>query len=63
MNNIKHIFFVGAFRDNEVDKNHPFINTLDKIRKLNPELNTLRIEPIDTLDVNKFISDIPDSEL
>jgi PAS domain S-box-containing protein len=49
------IFFIGAYRDNEVDAAHPLKFTLDKIQKAGTIVNQISLSPLELNDVNQLI--------
>ena len=55
--NLDNIFFIGAYRDNEVDETHPFKFTLDKIRQAGIIVNQISLSPLKLNDVNQFIAE------
>lgn len=50
------LFFIGAYRDNEVNKSHPLMRTLDEIQVLNP-IRSISLQPLHVNHVNDLISD------
>jgi len=54
---IKHLFLIGAYRDNEVDKAHPTIITIEKIKKEGGVVEDIVLSPLDENTVNELISD------
>ncbi|MBF0361798.1 MAG: AAA family ATPase [Oligoflexia bacterium] len=56
---IKNFFFIGAYRDNEVDKSHPLFSILKEISNIeNIKLNEISIEDINCLVADSLKSDI-----
>ncbi|MBW4630854.1 MAG: AAA family ATPase [Iphinoe sp. HA4291-MV1] len=55
--NNQYLLFIGAYRDNEVNANHPLILTLDKIQKSGTIVNFLHLYPLDLQNVNQLIAD------
>lgn len=53
---IKYLYMICAFRDNEVDKNHPLTITLDAIREAEVQLNTILLTPLLSSQVNLLVS-------
>jgi PAS domain S-box-containing protein len=57
MNNNGYLLLLGAYRDNEVSPAHPFILTVDELRKAAIAINTITLAPLDAGDVNHLIAD------
>ncbi|NOQ14825.1 MAG: AAA family ATPase, partial [Methyloprofundus sp.] len=53
---------LGAYRDNEVDQHHPFILTVDEIKKAGMEVPNLILKPIQLNDINQLLMDMLKSE-
>lgn len=51
----QYLFFIGAYRDNEVNKSHPLMRTLDEIQVVNP-IRTITLKPLHVNHVNDLIS-------
>ncbi len=55
---LKHLLFIGAFRDNEVDASHPFAITLKEIEEEQQiEIKPLILEPLALSHMNQLTSD------
>lgn len=54
--NIKYLFFIGAYRDNEVDSVHPLRMTLDLLRK-SIEFKEIHLTPLYIEHISQLISD------
>lgn len=52
-----YLFFIGAYRDNEVDSNHPLMLALDEIKKEGTLINAISLLPLDMSSVNRLIAD------
>ncbi len=50
-------FFIGAYRDNEVDATHPLITTLDQLREESVTINQIALKPLAFEDMNQLIAD------
>ncbi|MBI4815563.1 MAG: AAA family ATPase [Deltaproteobacteria bacterium] len=64
----KHVLFIGAYRDNEVDDAHPLHVATESMRSDGAKIDTLRLGPLDRADVERLVSDAlgshtPSSEL
>lgn len=53
----KHFFVLGAYRDNEVSATHPFIMTLDEMRKENVRITSLVLKPLNIGDLTQLVAD------
>ena len=53
---LRYLVFLGAYRDNEVDKNHPLIKTLDKVREVR-ELKEISLGPLQAEEVCELTAD------
>jgi predicted ATPase/serine phosphatase RsbU (regulator of sigma subunit)/tRNA A-37 threonylcarbamoyl transferase component Bud32 len=54
---IRHLFIIGAYRDNEVDSSHPFIMTVDELKKAKATINTLCLANLQKGDINQLLQD------
>jgi len=54
---IKYLFFIGAYRDNEVDITHPLSMTLDLLRKSDVSIKEIHLAPLYVEHVHQMISD------
>jgi predicted ATPase/signal transduction histidine kinase len=52
-----YLLMLGAYRDNEVSPVHPFILTVEEIRKANAIVNTITLAPLDLADTNHLVAD------
>jgi PAS domain S-box-containing protein len=52
-----YLLLIGAYRDNEVFPTHPFILTLDEIRKARATVNQITLAPLDQASLNRLIAD------
>ncbi|MFZ4558324.1 MAG: ATP-binding protein, partial [Pseudanabaena sp.] len=57
MNDKGYLLMLGAYRDNEVSPVHPFILTVEEIRKANAIVNTITLTPLDLADTNHLVAD------
>jgi predicted ATPase/two-component sensor histidine kinase len=53
----RHLLLIGAYRDNEVDANHPLVRKLEAIRKTDAKLQELVLLPLRVGDVETLIAD------
>ncbi len=64
---IKYLFIIGAYRDNEVDESHPLIHMLNKAKEIRGKINQIILSPltlpnVEQLIIDTFKSTKPDSE-
>lgn len=57
------LFFMGAYRHNEVDSSHPLSKLIDKIQEENGPLAEIRLEPLTDADCHEMVAYILDSSL
>ncbi|MGZ5076805.1 MAG: AAA family ATPase [Methylobacter sp.] len=57
------LFFIGAYRHNEVDGSHPLSKLIRKIRDNNGPLSEVRLEPLTGADCHEMVAYILDSSL
>ncbi|MEH2213726.1 AAA family ATPase [Nostoc sp.] len=57
MADTKHLFLIGAYRDNEVNSAHPLMLTLNDIQKTAATINTITLAPLSQLQVNQLVAD------
>ncbi len=56
----QYLFFIGAYRDNEIDATHPLMLSLSKI---NVDIKTITIAPLSLSHINQLIADALSSTL
>lgn len=56
--NIKYIYFIGAYRDNEVDDTHPLINIINEIQNSEKNVEIIKVRNLGLEDINSLISDV-----
>jgi predicted ATPase/transcriptional regulator with GAF, ATPase, and Fis domain len=54
---IRHLFLMGAYRENEVDAGHPLRRTLRALESSGVELNCINLAPLELPDLTQFICD------
>ncbi|MCC3414063.1 MULTISPECIES: ATP-binding sensor histidine kinase [unclassified Microcoleus] len=57
MSDNSYLLMLGAYRDNEVSPIHPFILTVEEIRKANAIVNTITLAPLAFNDTNHLVAD------
>ncbi|MEH2378845.1 MAG: AAA family ATPase [Nostoc sp.] len=57
MADTKHLFLIGAYRDNEVNPVHPLMLTLSEIQKTAATINTITLAPLSQGQVNHLVAD------
>lgn len=53
----KQLLFIGAYRDNEIDSNHPLLINLRKIEKCGTRVNRISLSNLDFANVNLLLAD------
>lgn len=53
----KHLFFIGAYRDQEAGSSHPFITTVEELQKSGARVTSLTLNPLSQEDVCRYIAD------
>src|SRR5713226_481067 len=54
---VRHLFLVGAYRDNEVSSSHPLMRTLGAIRKAGARMQEIVLAPLGLDDVGRLVAD------
>lgn len=54
---LRHLFFVGAYRDNEVDALHPLTQTLKRLEKTGTVIHTMSLRPLAPEYVRQLVAD------
>jgi PAS domain S-box-containing protein len=54
---IRYLFIIGAYRDNEVDSVHPLMLSIEEIRKSDTTINTISLEHLSLENINQLISE------
>jgi PAS domain S-box-containing protein len=54
---VRHLFVIGAYRDNEVDAAHPLARKLEGIRKAGASINEIKLAPLSQQNVAQLITD------
>ena len=52
-----HLLIIGAYRDNEVDATHPFMLSLDEIRKSRTPVTMIELGPLDKDNTRQLVAD------
>ncbi len=55
--NAEYLLIIGAYRDNEVSPGHPFMITLDNIRKAESVIHEINLQPLNEFHLNRLIVD------
>ncbi len=53
----KHLLFIGAYRDNEVDQRHPLLEVIENIKKEGSIVSRLELKPLNLESVQVWIAD------
>ena len=54
---VRHLMLIGAYRDNEVDSNHPLVRKLEAIRSAGGRVQDIILAPLGREDVEQLIGD------
>ena len=54
---VRHLMLIGAYRDNEVDSNHPLMRKLETIRKNGAAVQEIVLAPLVRKDLERLIGD------
>jgi len=54
---MRYLFLIGAYRDNEVNPTHPFIITLEQVQKAGAIVNQITLSPLTLEQVTQLIAD------
>ena len=54
---IQYLLIIAAYRDNEVNANHPFVMTIEELRQQQAAINTITLDNLYPQDVNALIVD------
>jgi len=54
---VRHVLFIGAYRDNEVDPTHPLTRTLEGLRAGGAKIQNIVLQPLTQNDVSDLVSD------
>ncbi|PZO35581.1 MAG: hypothetical protein DCF19_23600 [Pseudanabaena frigida] len=57
MQNSGHLLLIGAYRNNEVSKSHPFMMTIDDLVKMGTIVNTITLQSLSLDDTNQLVTD------
>jgi len=54
---VRHLFIVGAYRDNEITPTHPLVRTLAAVRSTDTPVHELELRPLRPKDVAQLVAD------
>jgi PAS domain S-box-containing protein len=54
---LRHLLLIGAYRDNEADRNHPLMRKLDAIRRLHGSVGQIVLQPLSHSDLQQLVAD------
>lgn len=57
MGDQRYLLLLGAYRDNEVSPVHPFILTVEELKKAGKTVNTITLAPLTFDDTNQLVAD------
>ncbi len=52
-----YLFFIGAYRDNEIDNSHPLAMFLERINKAGTKISSLLLSSLEFINVNQLLSE------
>lgn len=52
-----HLFLIGAYRENEVESNHPLMVTVEAMRKAGANMSSISLSPLRLEHCNKLVAD------
>ena len=52
-----YLLLLGAYRDNEVSPVHPFMLTVEELKKMGKTVNTITLSPLEFEDSNQLVAD------
>jgi len=61
--NLKHLSFIGAYRHNEVEQNHPLAIMIDKIKSYGKVIKEFNLDNLTLNDVNCLVADTLHSDI
>ncbi len=59
----KHLFLIGAYRDNEVTEAHPLSLMFDQVRAFGVEINDITLSPLGYQDLQQLVADSLESSM
>ena len=59
----QYLFLIGAYRDNEVSPSHPFIVTVEELKKQGAVINNIKLEPLELNSIGELIVNTLNSNL
>lgn len=54
---LKYLFIIGAYRDDEVSLDHPLTSALQQLRKQQVKITEINLLPLGLLDIQKLLAD------
>ena len=54
---VRHLMFIGAYRDNEIDSSHPLVRKLEAIHKAGATVRDIVLAPLSCEDLARLITD------
>ncbi len=55
---LNYFFFIGAYRDNEVDQSHPLMKTANTLSRTDIQIDTVPLAPLGINAVNQFLANL-----
>jgi PAS domain S-box-containing protein len=59
---VQYLLLIGAYRDNEVDPDHPLVRKLEAIRRAEGSVHEIKLQPLSAGDVAQLVADSIHSE-
>jgi PAS domain S-box-containing protein len=59
---LRHLFIIGAYRDNEVGLTHPLTTLMNRIREVSIPIHQISVKPLTIDDVQDLVADITHSD-
>jgi predicted ATPase len=59
---VQHLLLIGAYRDNEVNPDHPLVRKVEAIHRAGGTIHAIRLQPLSSGDVTELIADSVHSE-
>jgi serine/threonine protein kinase len=60
---VQHLLLIGAYRDNEVNPDHPLVRKIEAIRRSEGPVHEIRLQPLSAGDVAQLVADSVHSDL
>ena len=54
---VRHVIFIGAYRDNEVDPTHPLARTIERLQTGGAKIQNIVLQPLTQNDVSQLVAE------